>query len=196
MSECGIVENLLLLQCEDRLAGPLCGHLETALPEDVEKVGKGTVVIHHSDAVVEVAEDALVVNCPFVLHSHGHFIGHPCQSLILKQIYCQPLAVQTWSQLQVKTSTRERTCEVFYYAIYETFMHTYMRVNADSVLINTSGWFGSDSVKLFRSKCLNDRSRSEQRVPLPSTGPIRSLEMRSCHPMNIDQFSPSRRTQS
>lgn len=94
MTECGIVENLLLLQCEDRLAGPLGGHLETTLPEDVEKVRKGTVVVHHLDAVVEVAEDVLVVNCPFVLHSHGHFIGHFCQNLILKQIDCQTLALQ------------------------------------------------------------------------------------------------------
>lgn len=47
VTECGIVENLLLLQCKDRLAGPLCGHLETTPPEDVEKVRKGTLVIHH-----------------------------------------------------------------------------------------------------------------------------------------------------
>lgn len=40
VTECGIVENLLLLQCEDRLAGPLCGHLETTPPEDVEKSPK------------------------------------------------------------------------------------------------------------------------------------------------------------
>lgn len=73
MTECGIVENLLLLQCEDRLAGPLCGHLETTPPEDAEKVRKGTVVIHHSVAVLEVAEDALVGNCMFVLHTRGHF---------------------------------------------------------------------------------------------------------------------------
>lgn len=78
MTECGIVENLLLLQCGDRLAGPLCGHLETTPPEDVEKVRKGTVVIHHLVAVVEVAEDVQVVNCTFVLHPHGHFIGCFC----------------------------------------------------------------------------------------------------------------------
>lgn len=63
-------------------------------------VGKGTDVIHHLAAVVEVAEDALLVNCQFGLHSHGHFIGHFCGNLILKQIYYQPLALQTQSTRQ------------------------------------------------------------------------------------------------
>lgn len=75
MTECGIVENLLLLQYKDRLAGPLCGHLETTPPEDVEKVRKGSVVIHHLVAVAEVAEDALLVHCAVVLHSPATSLG-------------------------------------------------------------------------------------------------------------------------
>lgn len=52
-----MVENLLLLQCEDRLASPLCGHLESSQspPQDAEKVQKGTVVIHHT--IIVVVED-------------------------------------------------------------------------------------------------------------------------------------------
>ena len=51
MTERGIVEKLLLLQCESRLAGPPRGHLESSLRsplKDAEEVLKGSFVIYHT----------------------------------------------------------------------------------------------------------------------------------------------------
>lgn len=47
VTERGIVENLLLLQCEDRLAGQLLGHLESSRVCVHQRTLKKSVVIHH-----------------------------------------------------------------------------------------------------------------------------------------------------
>lgn len=98
MTGCGIVENLLLVQCEDRLAGALCGHLETGRlqQKDAEKVRNGTVVIHHVVTVAAaVIEDTLLVSGPLFSTLTATLIGTPVQLLVNANI----LSNQTWQRL-------------------------------------------------------------------------------------------------